>query len=73
MSKNSNTTRTFIRFTGIGLQLGVSIYLGHMLGVWLDEQYPNEGDYWSKGITLFVIFGSMISIIRQVQKMSNEE
>jgi hypothetical protein len=44
-----------------------------MLGVWLDEQYPNEGDYWSKGITLFVIFGSMISIIRQVQKMSNEE
>jgi hypothetical protein len=72
MSKKNNTTRTFIRFTGIGLQLGLSIYLGNLLGVWLDGQYPNEGEYWSKGVTLFVIFGSIYSIIRQVQKISNE-
>lgn len=73
MALDSNNSRTFIRFTGIGLQLGLSIYLGHLLGTWLDQKYPNDGGYWEKGVTLFVIFGSMISIIRQVQKISSND
>lgn len=73
MIKNNKSTKNILRFSGMGIQLGASIYLGNLLGKWLDEQYPNDGEWWAKGITLFVIFGSIFSIIRQVTKLSQDE
>lgn len=57
----------------MGVQLGISIYFGNMLGKWLDVKYPNDGDWWAKGVTLFVIFGSIYSIIKQVTNLTKDE
>lgn len=73
MSEKTKNSRTFLKFTGLGVQLGLSIYLGNMLGKWLDTQYPNDAGWWEKGVTMFVIFGSIFSIIRQVNKITQDQ
>lgn len=52
--------------------MGVTIYLGNLLGIWLDEKYPNEGDVYSKIATLAAVFLSMAHIIIQATKDSKE-
>lgn len=73
LPKNKGNYSKFIRFTGLGLQMGVSIWLGSLIGEWLDNKYPSEHISYYKVVTLFVVFGSIYSIIRQVIKISNQD
>lgn len=66
-------TSVWLRFSTMGLQLGLSIYLGSLLGEYLDQKYPSESISYHKVITLFVVFGSTFSVIRQVIKLSKDE
>lgn len=71
--KKQSGISKFVRFTGLGFQMGISIYLASLLGDWLDQKYPSEFISYYKVVTLFVIFGTMISIIRQVIKLTNKD
>ncbi|NDF60557.1 MAG: AtpZ/AtpI family protein, partial [Crocinitomicaceae bacterium] len=44
-----------------------------LLGTWLDKNYPSDFLTYNKVLTLFAVFGSTFSVIRQVIKMSNDE
>ncbi len=63
----------YVRFTGIAFQMGGTIYLGSLLGKWLDGQYPNEYELYTKICTLLAVFGAMFSVIRQVIKITNQD
>ncbi len=58
----------FLRFTGAGLQMGLTIYLFNLLGKWLDKTYHK--DFIESILTLFAIFASMYLIIKQVIQVS---
>lgn len=62
----------FIRFTSIAVQMGLTIYVGSLLGKWLDEIYQNQGQLYTKVCTLVAVFGAMVSVIMQVSKISKE-
>ncbi|WP_413468679.1 AtpZ/AtpI family protein [Lishizhenia sp.] len=49
------------------------MWLGSLIGEWLDKKYPSEHISYYKVVTLFVVFGSIYSIIRQVIKLSNQD
>lgn len=74
MSKNSKRKplNKYIRFTTIAFQMGLTIYLGSLLGEWLDTKYPNEGELYTKICTLVAVFLAMYSVIQQVTKISKE-
>lgn len=61
---------TIARFSGVGIQFGVTIWLGVELGNWLDEKYPNDKGWFTIGCTLFALVGSMYSLITQVNKIN---
>ena len=63
--------KNFARFSGIAMQIGVTIYLGNLLGVWLDGKYPNEHELFAKICTLVAVFVAMYSVIRQVTRMND--
>lgn len=63
---------TILKYSGIGFQMGVTIYLGNLLGLWLDEKYPNDGNWYTKMVTLAAVFLSMAQIIIQATKDSKE-
>jgi len=63
----------YVKFTGIAFQMGGTIYLGSLLGKWLDGKFPNDMELYTKIVTLFAVFGAMYSVIRQVTKLTNQD
>lgn len=61
----------YLKFSGIAVQMGLTIYLGSKLGEWLDSYFLNENQLYYKICTLFAVFLAMFSIIRQVTKLTN--
>lgn len=51
--------------------MGITIYLGSLLGEWLDDKYPSESFSYFKIVTLIAVFIAIVSIIREVIKMNN--
>jgi len=51
--------------------MGLTIYLGSLLGEWLDQKYPNDSELYTKICTLAAVFGAIYSVIRQVIKITD--
>ncbi|KJD36784.1 hypothetical protein PW52_03885 [Tamlana sedimentorum] len=62
----------YIRFTTMALQMGVTIYLGSLLGEWLDVKFNNTNQLYYKIVTLLAVFLAMYVIIRQVLNITNK-
>lgn len=58
-----------LQLSGAGLQMGLTIYLGFLLGKWLDEIF--ELDFLTQTITLLAIFLSMYSLIKQANRIND--
>lgn len=69
----NNTLKTIARFSGVGIQMGVTIYLGAWLGRWLDEKYPMEKNWFTIGCTLLAVVIAFYSVLQQVNKYNNED
>jgi hypothetical protein len=65
-----NQFHKFIRFTGIGIQLGVTIYLAAYLGKKLDLYFGFEKTL-TLLLVLFAFVISMYSLLQQLKKMED--
>lgn len=63
---------TIAKFSGVGLQMGATIWLGVQLGEWLDQKYPNDKGWFKIGGTLLALVISMYSVIVQVNKINKD-
>lgn len=70
--KQKKQHNIYIQFTTIALQIGVTIYIGNLLGEWLDTQYINESQLYTKICTLVAVFVAIFSVILQVSKISKQ-
>ncbi len=61
----------YLRLTGIGLQMGITIYLASYLGKWLDVKYPNENNLYTIILTMLGVVISFYSLLKQVKKLNN--
>lgn len=66
--KNNSGLRTAAKLSGIGLQMGLTIYLGNLLGSWLDQKF--EKNFWEISVTLFAIAVSLYSVIKQANELN---
>ncbi|TCI92238.1 AtpZ/AtpI family protein [Tenacibaculum sp. M341] len=60
----------YLRFSGIAIQMGLIIYLGNLLGKWLDANNSNNDELYAKICTLVAVFIAMYTVIKQVTKLS---
>ena len=60
----------YIVLTGIGLQMGITIYLAARLGKWLDATYTGTNTY-TIILTLSGIVLSFYSLLRQLKNLEN--
>lgn len=65
---NKSPMNNWARFSTIALQMGLTIYLGNLLGEWLDHKYDKT--FLEPTITLIAVFLSMYLVIRGVQQMN---
>jgi len=68
---NKKPLNKYIRLTGIGLQMGITIYLAAYLGKWLDLKYPNKNDIYTIILTLLGVVLSFYSLLKQVKNINN--
>jgi len=65
---NSNLLRTAASLSGLAIQMGATIYLGNLLGSWLDETY--EKTFLEDTITLLAVFLSIYLVIKKVMALN---
>ena len=68
---NRNSPNKYVRFTSVAFTMGATIFLGNLLGKWLDAHYEKE--FWETTVTLLSVFISIYMVIAQVIKVSKEE
>ncbi|MFD1314000.1 AtpZ/AtpI family protein [Namhaeicola litoreus] len=61
----------YIRLTGAGLQMGITIYLGAYFGKWLDLKYPNDKNWFTIIFTLLALVISFYSLLKQIKDINN--
>ncbi|WP_047417795.1 AtpZ/AtpI family protein [Cellulophaga sp. Hel_I_12] len=66
--KVSQGLKNAARLSGAGLQMGLTIYLGNLLGTWLDKKFGFS--FLEITVTLVAIFLSIFSLIQQVNKIN---
>ena len=57
-----------LQLSGAGLQMGATIYLGFLLGGWLDRKL--EFTFLTETITLCAIFLAMYSLIKEANRIN---
>ena len=58
-----------IKLSGAGLQMGLTIYLGFLLGEWLDKKLALS--FLTTTITLIAIFIATYALIKQANKIND--
>ncbi|WP_370687634.1 AtpZ/AtpI family protein [Fulvivirga ligni] len=58
----------YIKYSGLAIQMAVTIYLGNLLGEYIDNKTGNENGLYENIITLIAVILSTGLIIRQVIK-----
>ncbi|MFD0795889.1 AtpZ/AtpI family protein [Maribacter chungangensis] len=66
--KDNKGLRTAAKLSGIAIQMGATIYLGNLLGTWLDGKFDKT--FWETTCTLLAIFLSMYSVIKQANQLN---
>lgn len=72
-SNNKKQVNKWLVFMNIPFQMGLIIFLGVMLGQWLDEKFKIEGVILTIVFSLLAVFIALYNVIRQVTKMSNDK
>ena len=58
-----------IQLSGAGLQMGLTIYLGFLLGKWIDRVF--ETSFLTETMTLLAIFLAMYALIKQANRIND--
>ena len=65
---NSEILRAAASLSGIAIQMGATIYLGNLLGEWLDEKF--EKTYLEDTLTMLAVFLSIYLVIKKVMSLN---
>lgn len=70
--KKEKSGSAYIRFTSMGLQMGVIIGFFTWLGTYLDKKQLNETPVWTIVLSLLGVSGALYLIIKEVTKMNKD-
>jgi hypothetical protein len=63
----------FVRLSGVGLQMGITIYLAAYFGKKIDAHYGFEKNYITLILILLGFIGSLVSLMAQLKKINDKE
>ena len=77
MSKNQPQKKKplnkFIRLTGVGLQMGITIYVAAYFGKKIDAHYQFEKKYITILFIIIGFVGSLVSLMVQLKKINEKD
>lgn len=70
MAKKKNN---FLRFSGMGVQMGFIIGIFTWLGNFIDKKQQNTTPGWTIGLSLLGVIGSIYIMIKEISKLNDEQ
>ncbi len=67
--KPESLLKSWAKFSTVAIQMGVTIYLGNLLGSWLDGKFNTA--FLEPAVTLLAVFLSMYVIIKAVKDLNS--
>lgn len=67
-----NQLRKYAALSGVGLQMGITIYLGVFFGKKLDAHFNPENKTYTIILTLLALVISIYSVIQQLNRINNK-
>ena len=71
-SKRPRQPNNYLQLIGVATQMGVTIFLGAYFGKWLDGKYPMEKRWFTIGLTLLSVAIALYNVLRQVNRINNQ-
>ena len=68
-NKNKQLSK-YLKFSSLGIQMGVIIAFFTWLGTYLDESQNTDIQWWTLSLSLFGVISSLVLVIREVIKMN---
>jgi hypothetical protein len=59
--------------SGLALQMSVIIAIGTIIGVYLDDKFPNKNNIFSLFLTLFSVLTSVFYVILRINRISTKK
>ena len=69
-SKKNKQISKYLKFSSLGIQMGVIIAFFTWLGTYLDEFQKTDIQWWTLSLSLFGVISSLVLVIREVIKMN---
>ena len=73
MTKKSKKVNSIIAFSGIGLQMGITIYFASLAGKWLDVKYEMQKPIFTLSLIIFAFAISMYVLVIKLNKMNSND
>ena len=70
--KKKKQLNKYIHLTGVGLQMGITIYLGAYFGKKLDVYFDTGGKTYTIILVLVAMIASLWSILAQLKKINDK-
>ena len=64
---------SFVRLTGVGLQMGITIYLAAYFGKKIDAHYNFEKNYATLTLVILGFLASLWSLLIQLKKINEQD
>lgn len=64
--------RNYVIFSGIAIQMGLTIYFGVFIGKYLDNHFQNQKKYFTILFTLVALVASIYNVIAQLKKFEDK-
>lgn len=63
----------FVRLSGVGLQMGITIYVAAYFGKKIDAHYGFEKNYITLILIILAFSASLVSLMAQLKKINDKE
>ncbi len=63
----------WVQLSGVGIQMGVTIYLFARLGKWLDAKYSTEKPYFTLVLVIIGVLVSLFWLLQTLKKINKED
>ncbi|MBK5192835.1 MAG: AtpZ/AtpI family protein [Flavobacteriaceae bacterium] len=69
-NEKKSRLRSWAVLSGIGFQMGATIFVCAWIGKKLDERFPSNKNWFTIGLVLFGVFASLYIVLKQLKNIN---
>lgn len=72
LNSKKKQAKAYAKYSGMGIQMGLTIFLGGWSGQYLDNYYNTETPWFTAGFSLVATFLAIYFVIKGIDKLTKK-